>query len=234
MRLSSIRCGTAAGALITSLALAACGSGSSKPAAATSAASTPVGSSTTSQSTSTVTATATATASSTTSTAQSGAAGSGTSGSGGAGIGTLQGSTPECKAASLSVAYLGQQGATGNGELGFAMRNTSSATCITGGYPGIQFLDQAGTALPTKPTRSTSDFFGTTTLQRVVLHPGDTASFRLAVAHAGGSSPCTLAYGLQIIAPDDTASMVAHIPSGAEQCGDASVSPMQPGTSAYR
>ena len=227
MRPALTRWGTTAGVL-SALALAACGSGSPKPAAATTHAPADTTSSTTSHATSTVT--ATATASSTTSSATSGSA----NGSGGAGVGTLQGSTPECKAASLSVSYLGQQGATGNGELGFAMRNTSSATCVTGGYPGIQFLDRSGTALPTTPTRSTSDFFGTTKLQRVLLGPGATASFRLAVAHAGGSSPCILAYAVQIIAPDDTAPMVAHIPGGAEQCGDASVSPMQPGTSAYR
>ncbi|MGA9859918.1 MAG: DUF4232 domain-containing protein [Solirubrobacteraceae bacterium] len=229
MRISSI-----GGGLLAAIALAACGSGGSHPAAATvTTTTTSAGSPTTSTaSTSTATATATATASATT----SGAAGSGSgSGSGGAGIGTLQGSTPECKAAGLSISYLGQQGATGNGEVGFALHNTGG-TCVTGGYPGVQFLDHSGAALPTHPTRATSDFFGNLRLQRVVLHTGQTASFRLAVSHGGGgsSSGCTIAYGLQVIAPDDTASMSVQIPGGAAECGDVSVSPMQPGTSAYR
>ena len=63
-------------------------------------------------------------------------------------------------ASSLSLSFLGQQGATGHGELGFALKNTGIVACSTGGYPGIQFLDQDGSALPTTPQHTTDDFFG--------------------------------------------------------------------------
>src|SRR5437764_1333294 len=52
--------------------------------------------------------------------------------------------TPACVAASLRLSFLGQQGATGHGLLGFGLRNRSSSSCHTFGFPGIQFLDKAG------------------------------------------------------------------------------------------
>jgi len=161
----------------------------------------------------------------------SGSGGAG-SGSGGAGIG---GSGTECTAAGLTLSFLGGQGATGHGELGFALRNTGPA-CTTGGYPGIQFLDRAGGALATTPTRTTDDFFGHLPLRELALAPGQSVSFRLGVSHGAGatSAGCTTAYGLQVIAPNDTATMRVQIPAGASECGAATVSPVQPGDSAYQ
>ena len=71
----------------------------------------------------------------------------------------------------------------GHGEIGFVLKNTSSA-CRTYGYPGVLFLDKAGDPLPTIPHHTTNDFFGST--------PGGPArdrarardaSFRLGVTH---------------------------------------------------
>jgi len=139
-----------------------------------------------------------------------------------------------CRAAGLALRFLGQQGATGHGELGFAVRNTGSATCRTFGYPGVQFLDTSGGRLPTRSRRTTDDFFGHVPVVEIVLAPGASASFRLAVTH-GNASPasCTTARGLQVYPPDDTAMLHAAIPEGAAECGTATVSPMRPGTSAY-
>lgn len=144
------------------------------------------------------------------------------------------GGQPGCRARALALHFLGQQGATGHGELGFAVRNTGSATCRTFGYPGVQFLDAFGKRLPTRSQRSTDDFFGHLPVVEIVLAPGASASFRLAVTH-GSASPagCTTAHGLQVYPPDDTATLHATIPEGAAECGTATVSPMRPGTSAY-
>lgn len=144
-------------------------------------------------------------------------------------------STPSpCRAANLSLSFLGGQGAAGHGELGFALRNTSGTTCSTIGYPGIQFLGQAGGALPTIPTHTTHDFFGSVPKALLNVAPGATVSFRLGVTH-GAASPtgCTTAYGLQVIPPNDTASLRTTIPNGAYECQMATVSPLAPGTSAY-
>jgi Protein of unknown function (DUF4232) len=142
--------------------------------------------------------------------------------------------TPRCNAPELALSFLGQQGATGHGELGFALRNVSGQSCRTFGYPGVLFLGRTGQSLPTVSTRTTHDFFGVAPEEALVVAPGDSVSFRLGVTH-GISSPagCTTAYGLQVIAPDDTATLRVRIPGGAYECRTATVSPVRPGTSAY-
>jgi hypothetical protein len=141
---------------------------------------------------------------------------------------------PPCRAAGLALSFLGQQGATGHGELGFALRNTGAASCTTIGYPGVQFLDQGGRALPTTPSHTTEDFFGRTPETALTVGPGQSVSFRLGVTHGAGSSAgCTTAYGLQVIAPNDTATLIVKIPGGASECATTTVSPVRPGDSAY-
>ncbi len=143
----------------------------------------------------------------------------------------------QCVAADLALTFLGGNGATGHAELGFALRNTSSHSCRTGGYPGILFLSGAGRGLPTHPDHTTSDFFGHTTLQEVTVAPGATVSFRLGVSHvgAGGSNAgCVTAKSVQVIAPNDTATMRVSVNGGIAECGGTvSVSPVQPGTTAF-
>jgi hypothetical protein len=147
---------------------------------------------------------------------------------------TVSSGTPLCTASLLSLSYLGGQGATGHGELGFSLRNTSNGSCHTFGYPGVLFLDKAGNALPTQSTRTTHDFFGEAPEVALVLAPGQGASFRLGVTHGMTSTAgCTTAYGLQVIPPDDTHPLRTSIPAGAYECGTATVSPLRPGSSAY-
>jgi hypothetical protein len=114
------------------------------------------------------------------------------------------------------------------------VRNTGSVTCHTYGFPGVLFLDRDGRPLPTASTRVTHDLFGSAPEVSLALAPGDSASFRLGVTHGLASSAgCVTAYAVQVIAPDDTASIRAQIPDGAYECGTATVSPLQPGRSAY-
>jgi hypothetical protein len=140
-----------------------------------------------------------------------------------------------CRAAGVKITYLGGQGATGHGLLGFAMQNTGSAACTTLGYPGIQFLSKRGAALPTQDTRTTTDFFGTTKLARLTVAPGQSASFRLGVSHGSASrNGCVTAGYVQVIPPNDTSSVRVAVPGGVYECGGTvTVSPMQPGDSAY-
>jgi hypothetical protein len=144
-------------------------------------------------------------------------------------------SPPLCRAATLALRILGQQGATGHGEIGVAMRNTGSATCHTFGYPGVLFLDKAGGALPTLPTHTTHDFFGPAPEIGINVPPGESVSFRLGVTHGiNGTQGCSTAYGLQVIPPNDTSTLRTSIPGGAYQCRTVTVSPVRPGTSAYQ
>jgi hypothetical protein len=146
------------------------------------------------------------------------------------------GGAGRCVAADLGLSFLGGAGATGHGELGFALRNTSSAPCRTGGYPGVLLLDAAGRGLPTHPQHTTSDFFGHTTLAALTVAPGETVSFRLGVSHVGRGGTdagCVTAGGLQVIAPDDTQTLRVALPGISECGGTVSVSPLQPGTTAF-
>jgi hypothetical protein len=208
--------------LACTLALGACGSSSqsSSTVASTQAASSPATAPATSPTSATTTATSTTqTSPATTPTSTT----------------SPTGSEP-CTAADLALSFLGGQGATGHGELGFELRNISNSTCHTYGYPGVLFLDRAGKALPTDSTRTTQDFFGSVPENKLDVAPGQSVSFRLGVTH-GAASPvgCTTAYGLQVIPPDDTATLhVAIVNGGAYECRTATVSPLAPGTSAFR
>lgn len=140
-----------------------------------------------------------------------------------------------CRTTDLAVSFLGGAGATGHGELGFSLRNTSSHPCRTYGFPGVQFIGRGGQALPTRSTRTTQDFFGSTPLAHIVLIPGATASFRLGVTHGAASAAgCTTAAGLQVIPPDDTSALHVTIGNGgAYECQTATVSPVLPGNAAF-
>jgi hypothetical protein len=135
----------------------------------------------------------------------------------------------------LALSFLGQQGATGKGELGFALRNVSGQRCRTFGYPGVLFLGAGGSSLPTVPTHTTHDFVGSAPLMPLVVAPGATVSFRLGVTHGINSTAgCATAKALQVIPPNDTASLRLSIPNGAFECRTVTVTPMQPGTSAFQ
>jgi hypothetical protein len=206
--------------LTAALLLAACGSAGGaasttppSPGTSTAAAAAPATSTTTAASSSTSTSTSTTTTTSTTSTAAG---------------------PPPCTAAGLSLSFLGQQGGMGHGEIGFELHNTSGDSCRTYGYPGIQFLDQQGNPLPTIPHHTTRDFFGNSPATPLVIAPGDGASFRLDVGHGvATANGCATAYALQVIPPNDTATLRTTIPNGSYECRDANVSPLRSGTSAY-
>jgi hypothetical protein len=241
--MSVMRTSLAGAAVLAAVALSACGASGgggqatpptqgSQPAAATGTGTQTTGGATTGASQTSTAATSTG---ATTTAAPTGTqTGTQTGNSGGASLAGGD-TSDQCTAAGLALSYLGGQGATGHGELGFALKNTGSAACRTGGYPGIQFLAQDGSALPTTPQHTTDDFFGHLALQRLTLQPGQTASFRLGVSHGGGSSAaCSTADALQVIAPNDTATLKVQIPNGASECGTTTVSPLQPGTTAFQ
>jgi hypothetical protein len=139
----------------------------------------------------------------------------------------------QCVAADLALTFLGGNGATGHVLLSFAMRNTSSHSCRTGGYPGVLFLDGSGHGLPTHPDHTTTDIAGHTTLRELTVAPGASVSFRLGtsdIGSGGGSAGCVRATALQVIAPNDTATMRVGLRTGVFECqGKVTVSPIQAG-----
>jgi hypothetical protein len=208
-------------AVLVAAALAACGSSGGTPAASIGTTSTtssqPANTSASTTSTAATT-TTTTTASTTTATTAT----------------TTASGDPPCRAASMSLSFLGQQGGMGHGEIGFVLKNTGSVPCRTYGWPGILFLGQSGNPLPTIPHHTTNDFFGSTPAMPLLIAPGGSASFRLDVGHGvATSNGCATAYALQVIPPNDTATLRTTIPNGAYECQDANVSPLRSGASAY-
>ena len=209
-------------AALVAAALAACGSSGGTPAASigtTSTTSSQPANTSASTTSTTATTTTTTTASTTTSTTATTTTSSG---------------DPPCRAASMSLSFLGQKGGMGHGEIGFVLKNTGSVPCRTYGWPGILFLGQSGNPLPTIPHHTTNDFFGSTPAMPLVIAPGGSASFRLDVGHGvATSNGCSTAYSHQVIPPNDTATLRTSIPNGAYECQDANVSPLRSGASAY-
>jgi hypothetical protein len=114
------------------------------------------------------------------------------------------------------------------------LHNSSSSSCHTYGFPGVEFLTKSGGPITTDATRTTTDFAGHIPETEITLNPGQEATFRLVTSDVASSqSACVTAGGLQIIAPDDTATMKVSIPSGISVCnGKATVSPLAAGTGA--
>lgn len=217
------------GAMLTVLALALAGCGGSNSAATTSPkpASTGSGQTTASSPAATTQASGTTTTSaSSTTTAQTTTT---TSNSGGVPV-----SGSACTAADLTPGFLNSNGATGHIVIAFVLKNTGSSSCRTYGYPGVAFLSQAGALLTTNATRTSDDFAGHLPESAITLAPGQEASFRMVTSDVGSSqSDCANAHGLQVIAPDDTATMKISLPEPISFCdGKATVSPLVAGTGA--
>jgi len=231
--MSTSRTHAALTGLLAALALAVAGCGASPrnagttaPAGSSGSTAPPSPSATTTQATQ---ATTSSTPTATTPATTPSATGTTTGNSGGVGI-----SGSACTAADLTPAFLNSNGATGHVVIAFTLKNTGSGACDTYGFPGVQFLSKSGAPLATDATRTTTDFAGHVPERQLTLAPGQEASFRIVTDDVASSqSACVNAYGLQIIAPDDTATMRASMPQPISVCnGKATVSPLAAGTSA--
>lgn len=185
-----------AATVLGSVGLAACSSGpSSSPSASSSAHATTTGraraSTTTGTSASTTVSTAgTSTASST------------------SGVATTSG-LALCRAADLTGSLWGSSGAAGTRELTFALKNVSTASCQTDGYPGLLLLGSGGVQLPTDASRTGTLVFEKVAPGEVVLAPGATAWFNVGFSDVTtGGVPCSAATAVQIIPPDDVSHLV--------------------------
>ena len=210
-------------ALLAALALAAAGCGGSNTSATTSHKQSSTGQGQTSTPATTTQASTTTTSTATTQTTTT------TGNSGGVPV-----SSSACTAADLTPAFLNSNGATGHIVSSFVLHNSSTQTCHTYGYPGIEFLAKSGAPITTDAIRTTTDFAGHIPETEITLKPGQEATFRIVTSDVASSqSACATAYGLQIIAPDDTATMKAPMPNGISVCdGKATVSPLAAGTGA--
>lgn len=226
--MTGTRTATLSGALLSALALAVAGCGGSKSASTTAQKPTSTGGGQTAASPPATTQAGTTTTGTPATTTPTTATTT-TTNSGGV---SLSGSA--CTAADLTPAFLNSNGATGHIVTAFVLKNTGSSACHTYGYPGVSFLSQSGALLTTNAARTTTDFAGHLPESAITLAPGQEASFRMVTSDVGSSqSDCADAHGLQVIAPDDTATMKVSLSEQISFCGGkATVSPLVAGTGA--
>ena len=100
----------------------------------------------------------------------------------------------------------------GHTGLNLALVNQSAHRCRIYGYGGVQLLDAAGTALPTRQERSGQR------PELVTLRPGDRAYSALTWIFSPEAPPCSNAAFLQVIPPDETEPIRARFAYGV--CGN--------------
>jgi len=118
------------------------------------------------------------------------------------GTGTGTGTAPWCSAAQLKISYTDnsqiKQGALdgmSHDDSVVMVTNISSASCETGGYPGVAALDASGTQIK-QAVRATD------TSKTITLAPGAVASAMVSANSASCDKPVTVA-GLLVTAPNE-------------------------------
>lgn len=110
---------------------------------------------------------------------------------------------PMCRQNQLDFSIGRTGAATTHYEQDIVIRNTSAQTCSLRGYPGVQFVNADGHALPTKPHHGSSFMWQTDTYDTVRLSPGGMVSFGLGGVDydAAHGQACPVASVVKIIAP---------------------------------
>jgi hypothetical protein len=112
-----------------------------------------------------------------------------------------------CATSALAVSLGAPEGTAGHVEHQLAFRNTSAAACTLRGFPGVSFVDAAGTQLGVPATRSSLPV-GT-----VTLAPGATATAHLQVTDPSVlDCPADHPAAVRVYPPGQTAA--AAVPAG--------------------
>lgn len=138
-----------------------------------------------------------------------------------------------CQPRQLSAATGQPTGAAGTISLTISLTNTSSATCVLGGYPGMQLLDAQGNAIPTTVVRGQFRFPQTAANQSpstVQLAPHAAATFSLAYEDVpvGAETSCPTSVQAEITPPNDVTYLVMPLAITPCNNGTVHVSPVYP------
>ncbi len=111
-----------------------------------------------------------------------------------------------CRAADLAGTESGGSGAAGTIETSVTLRNTSSSTCVLGGYPGLLLIGSGGAALPTNVVRKGTYPFTSQAPTLVTLAPGQSGHVNIGYSDVphGTETTCPTATALQVIPPNAT------------------------------
>ena len=123
-----------------------------------------------------------------------------------------------CRTAGLEVGAAPAGGGAGSVHTDVTVTNTGQGPCVLAGYPGVSFVDAAGTTIGAPAVRDTA-VPGT----GQVLAPGESAGAALRIGQAGNHPACEAepAAGLRVYPPENTESVVVPFP--AQACAGAGI-----------
>ncbi len=109
-----------------------------------------------------------------------------------------------CATTALSGSVAGSSGAAGTGETTVALKNTASAPCTLGGFPGLQMVSASGSLLPTNVVRTGNYPFTAMPATTVTLAPGQSAYFNIGFSDVpvGNETSCPVSQTLQVTPPN--------------------------------
>jgi Protein of unknown function (DUF4232) len=123
---------------------------------------------------------------------------------------TTSGPPDMCPVADLTGSVVGSSGAAGTIEMTVALRSSSPAACVLGGYPGLLLLSAGGSALPTNVIRKGSYSFTAMAPQTVTLSSGQSVDFNLGYSDVpvGTETSCPTASSMEVTPPNATDHLV--------------------------
>ncbi len=137
-----------------------------------------------------------------------------------------------CPTTQLVGSVAAGNGAAGTIETTVVLRNTSTATCLLGGYPGLQMLGPGRTALPTTVVRKGVYSFTAQLPTTVTLAPRQATSFNIGYSDVpvGGETSCPTSIALEVTPPGAFDHLT--VPATLAPCdhGTLVVSPVLPGS----
>ena len=130
----------------------------------------------------------------------------------------------QCSSTSLSISVGQSQGAAGHIVVPLILKNSSSTSCVTGGFPGVAGTNSSGTQV-IQATRAGASKGSLT------LAPGATASATLSAVDvpSGTETSCPTLAGLLVTPPNTTAS--AQVITSLPGCPGLSVTALVAGSS---
>ena len=133
-----------------------------------------------------------------------------------------------CTASQLTGSIEGTSGAAGQFEVTVALKNTSSGSCTTGGYAGLQLVSASGAKQSTTALRGGTLNFENIAPSAITLAPGSTAWFNLGYSDvpSGSETSCPMSSQLQIIPPNATSALTVALRIGPCDNGTIHESPL--------
>jgi hypothetical protein len=130
-------------------------------------------------------------------------------------VGTAPVTVPACTSADLQATEKQGDAGVGNRSTVYVLTNAVQDPCRLYGYPGMAFVDAAGTTLRDTVARGSAYLFTDPGPAAVVLQPAESASFSLGWSVANGAV-CATSATVEITPPNDTGHLT--IPSQVVVC----------------